>query len=132
MTPLVHTIGRDQKLETAHKLMRKFKIRHLPVLARGKLVGVLSLGDLNLIETLPDVVPAEVSVEDAMVSDPYIVPPHAKLRDVAAEMAKRKLGSVLIVQDKRLAGVLTTIDALRALVDALDGRTAKARFEEAS
>jgi acetoin utilization protein AcuB len=133
MTPLVHTIGRDQTLETAHRLMRRFRIRHLPVLERGKLVGILSLRDLNLIETLPDVVPAEVTVEDAMVADPYLVPPDAKLRDVVEEMAKRKLGSVLIVQGKRLAGVLTTVDALRALLDALDARSPKAQeSQEAS
>jgi acetoin utilization protein AcuB len=119
MTVTVHTIGRDQTLEQAHRLMRKFKIRHLPVLEGGKLVGIVSLRDLNLIETLRDVDPTEVSVEDAMTEDTYVVSPETSLREVAAEMEKRKLGSAVVMRAERIVGVLTTIDTLRALVDVL-------------
>jgi acetoin utilization protein AcuB len=131
MTVAVHTIGRDQTLEQAHRLMRTFKIRHLPVLEGGKLVGIVSLRDLNLIETLRDVDPAEVSVEDAMTEDIYVVSAETSLREVAAEMEKRKLGSAVVMHAERVVGVLTTIDALRALVDVLqDTPASDMKYEE--
>lgn len=39
MTASPHTIGREQALTVAWDLMRKFNIRHLPVLDGGKLIG---------------------------------------------------------------------------------------------
>jgi nucleotide-binding universal stress UspA family protein len=60
------------------------------VLEGGKIVGVLSLRDLHLVETLKDVDPEEVLVEDAMTPDPYTIGPDADLRVVAMEMATRK------------------------------------------
>jgi acetoin utilization protein AcuB len=57
MTPMPHTIGSDQSLQKAHELMREFKIRHLPVLKGGKLVGILTDRDIALVETLKDVNP---------------------------------------------------------------------------
>jgi acetoin utilization protein AcuB len=47
MTTSPHTVGQDQKLSQAHKIMRAHEIRHLPVLQGGKLVGVLSDRDLH-------------------------------------------------------------------------------------
>jgi CBS domain-containing protein len=61
-----------------------------------------------------------VSVEDAMSSDVYKVPPTAALRSVAREMALRKLGSAIVTEGNRVQSVFTTVDALRALDDSLD------------
>jgi acetoin utilization protein AcuB len=47
MTSHPHTIGVDQPLSLAHKIMTEFRIRHLPVLDGGKLVGVISDRDLE-------------------------------------------------------------------------------------
>jgi acetoin utilization protein AcuB len=52
MTRSVVTIGREAKVAHAHKLMRAHKIRHLPVIERKKLVGLVSMHDLHLLETL--------------------------------------------------------------------------------
>jgi len=124
MSPVVHSIGQDQTLDIAHEMMRKWAIRHLPVLEGGKIVGLLSLRDLHLIETLPDVDPAAVMVEDAMTQEPYTTQPNTPLRDVAAEMAEKKLGSAIVVRDGKVVGVFTTVDALEALVDLLDRQSA--------
>lgn len=122
MTPLPHTIGHDRTLSEAHALMRRHRIRHLPVLDGGKLVGILSLGDLHLIETLSDVTPLEVQVGEAMTPDPYQVPPDAPLDGVAIAMAERRIGSAVVVERGRVVGVFTAIDALRALADTLKSR----------
>jgi acetoin utilization protein AcuB len=119
MTRTVHSVGRKQSLQTAHDMMRKHQIRHLPVLEGGKLVGLVSLRDLTLIEGLPDVDPAQVMVEEAMTQVPYTVSRDTELALVADEMARRKLGSAVVVQGGKVIGVFTTVDALRALSDAL-------------
>jgi acetoin utilization protein AcuB len=115
MTPSPHTIGDDQSLAHAHEMMRGHKIRHLPVLHGGKLVGVLSLGDLHLIETLGDTDLEHIQVEDAMTPDPYVVPPDADLRDVASTMASHKYGTAIVARGSTVVGIFTTTDALRAL-----------------
>ncbi|MEY4616155.1 MAG: hypothetical protein RJB66_1115 [Pseudomonadota bacterium] len=122
MTPMPHTIGSDQNLKKAHELMREYRIRHLPVLKGGKLVGILTDRDLALVESLKDVNPETVPVEDACTPDPYIVSPQSKLNDVCDEMARHKYGSTLIVDNNKLVGVFTWVDALNAFSDLLETR----------
>lgn len=119
MTASVHTIGIDQSLLIAHEVMRANHIRHLPVLDEGELVGVVSIGDLHLIETLKDVKPEVVTVEEAMVPDPYVVAPSTSLGAVATHMAEHKLGAALIVDGGKVAGMFTGVDALKALAGLL-------------
>lgn len=116
MTPAPHSIGRDQPLSMAHERMRGWGIRHLPVLEGGKLVGILSQRDALLVETLRDVDPAKVPVEDAMTSDVYLVSPDAPLGEVASAMAEHKYGCAVVMNGTHLTGIFTTIDALRALI----------------
>lgn len=115
MTHAPHTIGHDQPLATAHDLMRKHGIRHLPVLEGGKLVGLVSQRDLYLLETLKDVDLHEAKVADAMVEEIYTVGSRASLRKVAAEMAKHRYGCAIVLEKDRIVGVLSTVDALEAL-----------------
>jgi acetoin utilization protein AcuB len=126
MTRSVHMIGTKSPLTEAHRLMNDHAIRHLPVLEGGRLVGMLSQRDLHLIETLKDVVPKEVLVEEAMSQDAYTVAPETPLADVAREMALHKYGSAVIVRGKEVLGIFTTTDALRALDTVLRGRKQEA------
>jgi acetoin utilization protein AcuB len=128
MTHCPHTIGHDQPLSAAHEMMRRYSIRHLPVLEGGKLVGILSQRDLHFIETLSDVDPETVPVSDAMSSEAYAVGPRSSLRKVAAEMADHRYGSAVIVDKERVIGILTTVDGMRALSMQL----AERRAEESS
>lgn len=112
-------------MERAHRMMREHRFRHLPVLTGGKLVGLLSDRDLNLIETLRDVDPTKVLVEEAMTSLPYTVSPDAPLDEVVATMAEHKYGCAVVMQNGQLVGIFTTVDACRALAEMLHGRLAK-------
>src|SRR5262245_11367376 len=107
MTPRPVTIGYDQPLSAAHKLMRQHKVRHLPVLKGGHLVGVLSQRDLCIMETVRDTDPTTIPVEDAMTTDPLVVAPEAPLEDVVQTMAQDKYGSALIMEGNRLRGIFT-------------------------
>lgn len=115
MTPSPHTIGQDEPLSAAHELMRAHSIRHLPVLEGRALVGLVSLGDLHLLETLDGVDPSEATVREAMSDNPYTAAPRAPLRQVAAEMATRKISSAVVVEDDRVVGIFTAVDGLRGL-----------------
>ena len=124
MTTAPHSVGREQTLATAHALMREHGFRHLPVLEGGKLVGLVTMRDLHLIETLRDVDVNTVTVDDAMTAEVYAVSPDAPLDEVAAEMAERKYGCTIVMQNEHVVGVFTTVDACRALHDLLHGRLA--------
>ena len=120
MTGLPQRIAPGQTLADAHQIMRKNRIRHLPVIDRGTLVGIISMGDLHLVETLQDVDPSEVPVEDAMTPRPYAVGPEEPLERVVARMESRKLGSAVVVEGGEVVGVFTTNDALRVLAELLE------------
>lgn len=117
-----HTIGSDQPLSAAHQIMHRHDIRHLPVLRGGRIVGVVSLRDLHLMETLPGVHADELTVEEAMSQDVYSVARETSLAEVAREMASRKLGSAVVLERNKVVGVFTTVDALHALADAFGAR----------
>jgi len=115
MTAAPLTVQADAALQDAHELMRTFKIRHLPVAREGETVGILSMGDLHLLETLKDVNPIQVPVEDAMSPTPYIAKPTTALAKVAKKMRKKKIGAALVAKERKLVGIFTTSDALGAL-----------------
>jgi len=119
MTKTPHLIGSEQPLRAAHELMHRHSIRHLPVLHGGKLIGLVSERDLHLVETLRDVDPEVVRVEEAMTQDVYAVDPKTPLKEVVHEMAERKLGSAVVVQGTTVVGVFTTVDALEFLAEML-------------
>ena len=121
MTAGPHTIGREQSLNAAKQLMHKNHVRHLPVLHAGKLVGVVSEREVDLITALPG--STQLSVEDAMVPDVYTIGEDAPLETVAAEMARLKIGSAIVLKDGGVVGVFTAVDGLRALADVLTSLT---------
>ncbi len=79
------------------------------------MVGVVSLGDLHLIETLGDTDLEKIAVEDAMTPEPFVVEPEADLREVAGQMASHKYGTAIVTRGSKILGIFTTTDALRAL-----------------
>lgn len=124
MTTAPHSIGDDQSLAQAHRTMRDFGIRHLPVLRGGHLVGMLTERVLALVETLKGVAPTRVTVADAMSTEVYTVRPDSPLDEVASEMASKKYGSAVVVQNQKVVGIVTTVDVCRALSELLHGRLA--------
>lgn len=115
------TIGARQPLVAAHVLMREHRIRHLPVLEGGHLVGVISERDVAAIEALDTTTPGDTKVEEAMTTDIIVAAPDDPLAEVAGEMARRKAGSVIVADGDKVLGVLTTVDALRALASLAAG-----------
>jgi acetoin utilization protein AcuB len=121
MTLSPFTIGPTQSLAAARQLMLEHGVRHLPVLDGGRLSGLLSERDLLLVESMPSVLPASVKVEEAMAQDVFAVGPDEPVADVAGTMIDRKIGSAVVMEDERVVGVFTTVDALQALRELLRG-----------
>lgn len=120
MTKAPHTIGVEQSLAAARRLMSDNRIRHLPVLHGGELVGMLSNREVASFEVLPG--SSRLTVEEVMVPDVYVTAEDAPLAVVAEEMARRHVGSAIVVDahaSTEVLGVFTAVDALRALADAL-------------
>ncbi len=115
MTVMPHTIGFDQPIEKALHMMKEYKIRHLPVLNGGNLVGIISERDIQLLMSFPDVDKNKCTVEDAFTPDPYQTKPEAPLDAVCSEMASHKYGCALVVDNKKLVGIFTWVDALNAM-----------------
>lgn len=115
MTPQPLTIGREQTLATAHKMMAENGIRHLPVLEHNDLVGIVSQRDLYFVETLAGVDKLTDKVEDAMTTDTRTFAPETPLEEVARAMFDEKLGCAVIVERDRVIGIFTAMDALRLL-----------------
>ncbi|HWV39977.1 MAG TPA: CBS domain-containing protein [Vulgatibacter sp.] len=115
MTSPVRTIRSTSTLAEAHRWMNELGVRHLPVYENRRLVGLVSQRDLHLVETLKDVDPQIVPVEEAMSQDAFVVTPDTPLAEVCQRMADRKLGSVVVVDGGEVVGIFTTVDACRAL-----------------
>lgn len=120
MTRNPATIERTASLSEAHKLMRERQVRHLPVVDRaGNLCGVVSQRDLHLIETLADVDPQRIRVEEAMVERPFAVTGDTSLEEVVEIMADHKYGSVVVIGHEGIEGIFTAVDACRAFAQVL-------------
>lgn len=122
MTVMPHTIGKDQSLAKADMMMSELRVRHLPVLDGGKLVGILTERDVRLVETFKDVDPKAVLVDEAYSPEPFLTTPDASLSEVCAEMAAHKYGCALVVDNHKLVGIFTWVDALNAFHDLMETR----------
>jgi acetoin utilization protein AcuB len=106
-------------LDRAKAVMAEHGIRHLPVMNNLTVMGIISQRDINLALGLEGTNPARLVVMDMCHGRPYIVAPRSPLREVAAEMAARGIGSAIVMDGTRLVGIFTTVDACRALAAVL-------------
>ncbi|RYZ03342.1 MAG: CBS domain-containing protein [Myxococcales bacterium] len=122
MTKDVQTIGDQQPMLMAHRLMRQEQVKHLPVLHQGKLVGILSDRDLNLFESLSAVDPKLVSVSEAM-TDAYVVTPETSLDEVVSRMAEKTCDAAVVCDKQhKVVGIFTTVDVCVAFATLLRSR----------
>jgi acetoin utilization protein AcuB len=115
MTKAPRCIVFDAPVAWAHDMMRNHGVRHLPVVRDNAVVGMVTLVDLYLIETLEKDGMDESTVDEIM-KQPLLVSPADGIREVAAKMADAKIEAAVIVDELSAPlGVFTVTDALRAL-----------------
>ena len=115
MTGMPVTTGASRPISVVRELMERYKIRHLPVVELGRLVGIVSERDLDRWSALPEVNPDAVPVSRVMSRQVLMVAPEDKVAEVAASMSARKVGSAVVVRRGDIVGIFTTTDALQAL-----------------
>ena len=109
------TIGLGSHIAAAWAVMQQHRIRHLPVVEQGRVVGLLSDRDLQVIRALHGIDPEDITVTETMTANPYVISPDAMLSDVAREMVNRRIGSAVVVEGGEVVGIFTTTDALMAM-----------------
>jgi acetoin utilization protein AcuB len=112
------TVSPQTKRSEALALMRAKKIHHVPVCEAGKVVGLITDGDLYSVEASADAM--GLSVRESMRPNPYTVTPESPVDEVVREMAAHRHGSAAVVVDNgRVVGMFTATDGLRAFADYL-------------
>ena len=111
------TVAGGASARQAYEIMRDRRIRHLPVVESGRLIGILSDRDLRPILLSPGL--AGATVAELMSEAPTTVTPEAPVEDAASLLVVRKIGCLPVVEDGRLVGIVTETDLLAVLVELL-------------
>jgi acetoin utilization protein AcuB len=119
MTVNVTCITPETPLPRAWEIMKQLRVRHLPVVAQGALVGILSDRDLLARGTLQEdgqlVVPGIISGA-AMTMHPISCLPGTPVSTLASLMLEHRIDSLPIVgMNKELVGLVTSSDLLALL-----------------
>lgn len=122
MTTTPHSVAMEQAVSVAYDLMKKYHIRHLPVLHGGELRGLLSDRDVKMAMGFKGFDPEKVLVSEIALEDPYLITPQTKLDEVVETLAEKRIGSALVIDNHKLVGIFTTTDALRAFGELLHSR----------
>jgi acetoin utilization protein AcuB len=124
MTPFPYSVGPDASVLDVEHMMNTHRIRHVPVLEEGRVLGVVSERDLHhLVHTaLPEADKARLRIRHLLRHEPYVVEMNTPLDEVAREMAKRHIGSAVVLRHGKLAGIFSTVDACRLLGEILSDR----------
>ena len=125
MTPNPITITPQTTLPEAHQLMDEHYIRRLPVIKQGKLVGIVTLGDIRQAQAsnattlsvyelnyLLDQIPAK----EFMAYKPITISPDAPIAEAARMMLQYKIGALPVIENGELVGIITETDFCRLLI----------------
>jgi acetoin utilization protein AcuB len=122
MTSFPFSVAASDTVANVERMMDDHDIRHLPVQDKGKVVGIVSERELHHVVERGAATDEKGSIKarDIMVSDPYLVAFHTPLNEVASGMARRHIGSAIVMRRGKLAGIFTAVDACRILAEYLD------------
>jgi len=130
MTTNVVTIPSNMPVLEARKVMETHNIRRIPVVDKGKLVGIvtknmtrraspseatsLSVWEINYLM-------AKMKVKDIMKRDPVTVSPDLTVECAVATAQLRGVGALPVVDDKLVVGIITTNDFFYKILNPLLG-----------
>jgi acetoin utilization protein AcuB len=102
-------------------LCRERRIRHMPVLEDGRLVGIVSDRDLrSATPALGDPARAEalgrILISEVMVSEVTTALPDDPIEEAANAMREKKIGCLPVIEDDNLVGIISSSDVMEALV----------------
>lgn len=136
MSSKVRALKPDDLLVDAFEIMREYRIRHVPVLDKGKLVGIVS--DRDVRQAMPSrderykgsaefgKALMETPLSKCMSKKPQVVSSDASIQEASEIICREKIGALPVVDDGKLAGIITAEDLLWAYLD----NTRDMEFEE--
>lgn len=137
MTSVVRDIMSDDvvkvtpttSLVEAKKLFDKYKIRHAPVVRQSKLVGIVSLTDIQRLsfgDTYGDgegdidrALADMLTVGQVMNYKPVTVTPDDSVKLVAELLTKAEFHALPVVDGDKLVGIVTTTDIIKSMLTLL-------------
>lgn len=129
MTTDIIALNRDDDLETAEILFKRHKIRHIPVVKEGVILGMLSYTDLlrisfaDAVDEDADEVDSLVynmfTIEQVMAKNVISVSSDTTIKEVAEILSKREFHAIPVVDKGRLVGIVTTTDLINYLLKLL-------------
>jgi len=134
------TVAPSTFLLDAALTLRASAIRHLPVVADGKLAGLLTDRDIQrcapsrlipIDEEGYNAVFAGTTVNRVMIRDPMTVSPDAPLVTAIGMMQQSRVGCLPVVENGALVGILTRSDLVDALQRLLSGNSLNRYIEPA-
>ncbi len=128
MIPDPITIPEKSSITDALELMKLNSIRHLPVVSPMKLLsGFVTLADLKQ-GLIPSMV-GDVSLSDLMIKDPIQVKPDDDIEIAAQLIYNHKISGMPVVKNRRLVGIITETDILRAFIDMMGILSGSSRID---
>ncbi len=113
-------------------LLKSGGFRRLPVVdAEGKVVGIVTRADLDLFLSKagsPGVLKRQHRVDQVIKREVVTVPPDCPLEEAANLMVKHKIGSLPVVEDGRIVGIITETDIFKQFAAVLGGGSASLRL----
>ncbi|MFC1894021.1 CBS and ACT domain-containing protein [Chloroflexota bacterium] len=130
MTTNIVTVPSSTSIAQAKQIMDARRFRRLPIVDKGKLVGILS--DRRLDELSPSKDPSisvlkmhylldKTMVKEIMQRDVVTVSPNMTVEASLAVAQGRKVGALVVVEDDRVVGIVTTNDFFYKIVNPLLG-----------
>jgi len=122
------TLKKDDTLRKAMSIFQKEGFRHVPVVDRGRVVGIVTDQDLNRVTGGPaptasiqelHYVLEKIKAEEFMTGDPYTVTPETYVEDAAQLMYEKKIGALPVVENNFLVGIITKNDILETFLEIL-------------
>jgi acetoin utilization protein AcuB len=131
MTPNPATATAKTSIAEVWGLMRELEIRHVPVVDRGALVGMVSDRDLARLD-VAQVLTARgagglerelaTPIVEIMSTDVIFVEPETDLSEVVGLLLEHRVGALPVIRpdSRAVVGIISYIDVLRALQDELE------------
>jgi len=125
MTPNPITVTKETTVLEALEIMKKNKIRRLPVLQEGRLVGLITERDILRVSPSPastlsvfevNYLVAKMKVRDAMIKRPVTVPPEMTIEEAALLMREHKIDNLLVMENDTLVGIITQTDLFDSMI----------------
>jgi acetoin utilization protein AcuB len=138
MSTEIITISPDQTLIKAMTLIQQKRIRHLPVVQGGKLVGIVTEHDvrkagasdsssLSIFEL--NYLLDQIKVSSFMTKKVITVSPDEPIEAAAKIIYDHKIGALPVVEQNQLVGIITRSDILETFIEVLGINRPSVRIE---